>query len=218
MCIYICIYIFRKRKLSRNMSIHRVIGKLFDHNARCGIFVARLLSHVWLFVTTCEFHQAPLSSTSLVTQLVKNPPPMPETWVWSLSWEDPLEKEKAIHSNILAWRFPWTLWAMGHKKLDTTEWPSQSLLKFMSIESVMLSKNQILCCLLCLLPSIFPSIKVFSTEFALHITWPKYWSFNFCISYSNEYSGLISFRIDWFDIPVAQGTLKSLLQHHNSEA
>ena len=88
----------------------------------------------------------------------------------------------------------------------------------MSIESVMLSKNQILCCLLCLLPSIFPSINVFSTELALHITWPKYWSFSFSISHSNEYSGLISFRIDWFDLPVAQGTLKSLLQHHNSEA
>ena len=94
---------------------------------------------------------------------------------------------------------------------------SQSLLKFMSIESVMPSNHLILCCPL-LLPSIFPNIRVFSNESALHIRWPKYWSFSFSISLSNGYSGLISFRIDWFDLLAVQGTLKSLLQHHSSKA
>ena len=94
---------------------------------------------------------------------------------------------------------------------------SQSLLKLMSIESVMPSNHLILCHLLLLLPSIFPSIRVFSNGSVLHIRWPKYWSFNFSISSFNEYSGLISFRIDWFDLLAVQGTLKSLLQHHSSK-
>ena len=93
-----------------------------------------------------------------------------------------------------------------------------SLLKLMSIESVMPSNHLILCHLLLLLPLIFPSIGVFSNELALHIRWPKYWSFSFCISPSNECSGLISFRMDWLDLPSVQGTLKSLLQHHSSKA
>ena len=92
---------------------------------------------------------------------------------------------------------------------------SQSLLKFMSIESVMPSN---LCCPLLLLPSIFPSTRVFSNESVLHIRWPKYWSFSFSISPSNEYSGLISFRMDWLDLLAVQGTRKSLLQHHSSKA
>ena len=95
---------------------------------------------------------------------------------------------------------------------------SQSLLKFMSIESVMPSNHLILCPPLLLLPSIFPTIRVFSNESALHISWPKYWSFSFSISPSNEYSGLISFRMDWLDLLAVQGTLKSLLQHHSSKA
>ena len=93
----------------------------------------------------------------------------------------------------------------------------QSLLKLMSMESVMPSNHLILCRPL-LLPSIFPSIRVFSNESVLHIRWPKYWNFSFSISPSNEYSGLISFRIDWFDPLAVQGTLKSLFQHHNSKA
>ena len=93
---------------------------------------------------------------------------------------------------------------------------TQSLLKLMSIESVMPSNHLILCCPLLLLPSIFPSIRVFSNESALHIR-PKYWSFSFSISPLNEYSELISFRIDWFDLFAVQGTLKSLFQHHNSK-
>ena len=89
---------------------------------------------------------------------------------------------------------------------------SQSLLKLMSIEVVMPSNHLILCCPLLLLPLIFPTIRVFSSESALHIKWPKYWSFSFSISPFNEYSGLISFRIDWFDLLAVQGTLESLLQ------
>ena len=95
---------------------------------------------------------------------------------------------------------------------------SQSLFKLMSIESVMPSNYLILCRPLLLLPSIFPSIRIFSNESALHIRWPKYWSFSFSISPSNEYSGLISFRMDWLDLLVVLGTLKSLLQHHSSKA
>ena len=88
----------------------------------------------------------------------------------------------------------------------------------MSIESVMPSNHLILCCPLLLLPSILPSIRVFSSELVLHIRWPKYWSFSFSISPSSKYSGLISFRIDWLDLLAVQGTLKSLLQHHSSKA
>ena len=95
---------------------------------------------------------------------------------------------------------------------------SRSLPKLMSIKSVMLSNNLILCCPLLLLPSIFPSIRVFSNESALRIRWPKYWSFSFIISPSNEHLGLISFRMDWLDLLAVQGTLKSLLQHHSSKA
>ena len=94
---------------------------------------------------------------------------------------------------------------------------SRSLLKLMSIESVMPSNHFILCRPLLLLPSIFPSIKVFSSESAFHIRWPKYWSLSLRISPSNEYSGLISFRIDWFDLLTVQGTLKSLLQYYSSK-
>ena len=95
---------------------------------------------------------------------------------------------------------------------------SQSLLKLMSIESVMPSNHRFLCHPLLLPPSIFPSIRVFSNESVLHIRWPKYWSFSFNISPPNEYSGLISFRIDWLDFLAVQGTLKSLLHHHSSKA
>ena len=95
---------------------------------------------------------------------------------------------------------------------------SRNLLKLMSIESEMPSNHLILCCPLLLPPSIFPSIRVFSNESVLCIRWPKYWSFSFSISPSNEYSGLTSFRIDWLGLLAVQGTLKSLLQHHSSKA
>ena len=95
---------------------------------------------------------------------------------------------------------------------------SQSLLKFMSIESIMPSSHLILCCPLLLLLSIFPSIRVFANESALRIRWPKCWSFSFTISPSSEYSGLFSLRMDWFDLFAVEGTLKSLLQNHSSKA
>ena len=95
---------------------------------------------------------------------------------------------------------------------------SQNLPKLMSIESVMRSNHLILCCPLLLPPSIFPSIRVFSNESVLRIRWPKYWSFSFIISPSNEHPGLISFRMDWLDLLAVQGTLKSLLQHYSSKA
>ena len=95
---------------------------------------------------------------------------------------------------------------------------SRSLLKLMSIKSVMPSNHLILCHPLFLLPSIFPSIRIFSSESVLCIRWPKYWHFSFSISPSNEYSGLISFRMDWLDLLAIQGTLKNLLQHHSSKA
>ena len=106
---------------------------------------------------------------------------------------------------------PWT--AAHQTSLSITN--SQSLLRLMSIEWVMRSNHLILCCPLLLLPSVFPSIRLFSNESALHIRWPKYWNFIFSISPSNEHSGLISFRIDWFDLLAVKGTRKSLLQHCN---
>ena len=108
---------------------------------------------------------------------------------------------------------PWN--AACHASLSITN--SRSLLKLMSIESVMPSNHLILCRPLFLPPSIFPSIRVFSSESVLCIRWPQYWSFNFSISPSNEYSGLISFMMDWLDLLTVQGTLKSLLQHHSSK-
>ena len=109
---------------------------------------------------------------------------------------------------------PWT--AACQASLSITN--SQSLLKLMSIESVIPSNHLILCQSLLLLPSIFPSIKVFSSESILHIRLPKYWSFSFSVSPCSEYSGLISFGMDWLDLLAVQGTLKSLLQHHSSKA
>ena len=109
---------------------------------------------------------------------------------------------------------PWT--AAGQATRSFTV--SQSLLKPISIESGMPFNHLILCRPLLLLPPVFPSIRVFSNELVLHIRWPKYWSFSFCISPSSEYSGLISFRIDWFDLLAVQGNFKSLLQHHSSKA
>ena len=109
---------------------------------------------------------------------------------------------------------PWT--AAHQASMSITN--SWSLLKLMSIESVMPSNHLIVCHVLLLPPSIFPSIRVFSKESVFHIRWPKHWSFSFSISPSNEYTGLISFRMDWLDLLAVQGTLKSLLQHHSSKA
>ena len=121
---------------------------------------------------------------------------------------------RSVTQSCLTLSTPWT--AARPASLPITN--SQSLLKLMSIESVMPSNHLTLYCPLLLLPSIFPSIRLFSNESALRIRWPKYWSFSFNISPSNEHWGLISFRIDLLDFLAVQGTLKSLLQHHSSKA
>ena len=128
-------------------------------------------------------------------------------------WQVEVMKQRLVHSLSLVWLFliPWTT-ARQASLSATISW---SLLKFMSIESVMLSNHLFLCCLLLLLPSIFPSIRVFSKESTLHIRWPSYWSCSCSMSPSNEYSGLVSFRTDWFHLWGVQGTLNSLLQHQN---
>ena len=117
-------------------------------------------------------------------------------------------------SHIRLFATPWTEACQSSLSI-TNSW---SLLKLMSIESVMPSNHLIFCCPLLLPPSIFPSIRIFSNESLLCIRWPKYWSFSFSNNPSNEYSGLISFRMDWLDLFAVQGTLKSLLQHHSSKA
>ena len=118
-------------------------------------------------------------------------------------------------SHVRLFATPWTATCQASLSITNT----QSLLKLMPIELVMPSNHLIHCCPFLLLPSIFPSIRAFSNESVLHIRWPKYWSFSFSFSFSpsNEYSGLISFRIDWLDLLAVQGTLKSLLQHHSSK-
>ena len=140
--------------------------------------------------------------------------------------------DKLFPSKLICWnpnlRHLSSVQSLSHVQLFATPWPaahqaslsitnSQTLLKFTSIELVMPSNHLILCHPLLLLPSIFPSIRVFSSESVLCIMWLKYWSFSFSISPSSEYAGLISFRIDWFDLAI-QATLKSLLQHHSSKA
>ena len=117
-------------------------------------------------------------------------------------------------SRVQLFATPWTAACQASLSIIN----SWSFLKLVSIESVMPSNHLILCHPLLLLPLIFPSIRVFSKESVLHIRWLKYWSFSFSISPSNEYSGLISFRMDWLDLLAVQGTLKSLLQHHSSKA
>ena len=119
-----------------------------------------------------------------------------------------------VQSQSCVFTTPWTAAHQDSPSLSV----SQSLLKFMSIALVMLSQHLILCHPPLLLLVVFPSIRVFSNESGLHIRWSKYWSFSFSISPSNEYSGLISFRMDWLDLLEVQGTLRSLLQHHNSKA
>ena len=115
---------------------------------------------------------------------------------------------------VLLFVTPWTTACQASLSITN----SRSSLKLMSIESVIPSKHLILCRPLLLLPSVFPSIRVFSNESVLHVTWPKYCSVSFSISPSNKYSGLISFRMDWLDLLPVQGTLKSLLQHRSSKA
>ena len=131
-------------------------------------------------------------------------------------WVSTLQGLSSVQSLSRVWLSVFPQTAARQASLSFTN--SWSLFKLMSIQLVMPSNHLILCCPLLLLPSIFPSIRVFSNESVLHITWPKYWSFSFSISPSNEYSGLISFRMDWLDLLAVQGTLKSLLPHYSSKA
>ena len=169
-----------------------------------------------------------------VGSVIKNMSGIQEMRIQSLGWEDPLVKEVATHSNILAWEIPWTeepvvvavvVESVSHVWLFVTPWTHARL----PCTSLSLAQTHVhwvgnaiqtahrLSPLL-LLFSIFPSIRLFSSELALCIRGSKYWSFSFSISPSNEYSGLISFGIDWFDLLSVKGTLKSLLQHHSWKA
>ena len=141
---------------------------------------------------------------------------LPRTKCLLISWLQSLSRVSSVQlfSRVRLFVTPRT--AARQASLSFTI--SWSLIKHMFIESVMPSNPLILCCPLLLPPSIFPSIRVFSNKSALCIRWPKYWSFSFSISPSNEYSGLIFFRIDWLDLLAIQGTLKSLLQHHSLKA
>ena len=135
-------------------------------------------------------------------------------WHWLSSWAVQFSHSAdSLNSCVQLFTTPWT--AARQASLSITM--SQSLFKLMSIKSVIPSHHLILCHPLLRLPSIFPSIRVFSNESVFHSRWPKYWSFSFNISPSNEYSGLLSFRIDWFDLLAVQRTLKSLFQHHSSK-
>ena len=166
-----------------------------------------------------------------VTQLGKNLLAVRETWVKSLNWEDPLEKgkTKSIYSWLCISRLKYNtvavqllsrvrLFAAPRTAIRQASLSFPISLRLLKLLSVILSNHLILCCPLLLLPSIFPSIRVFSNESALCIRWPKYWRFSFSISPSSEYSGFISFRIDWFDLHAVQGTLESYVQHHNLKA
>ena len=164
----------------------------------------------------------------LKIQLPKDPESLP--WAYSqtklLIWKN--TQDPCLHSSIFITaetsvqslsrvRLFATPWTAAHRaSLSITK--SRSLRKLISIDLVMPYNHLILCHPLLLLPSVFPSIRVFSKESVLHIRWPKCWSFSFSISLSNEYSGLISFRMDWLDLLAVQGTLKSLLHHHSSKA
>ena len=133
------------------------------------------------------------------------------SWVRKICWRRDRLSSVQLLSHVQLFVTPWT----GAASLSITN--SRTLLKLMSIELVMPSNHFILCCPLLLLPSIFPSIRVFSNEPVLRIRSPKYWSFSFSISPSNEYSGLSPFRMDWLDLLAVQGTPKSLLHHHSSK-
>ena len=166
------------------------------------------------------------------------------SWIWNphslkfslsfMEWrrdyviKDAMKRKCIKYISIYIWRAFSLVQSLSRVQLFVTPWTaalqsslsitnSQSLLKLMSMDSVMPSNHLILCCLL-LLPSLFPIIRVFSHESVLCIRWPKYWSFSFSINPSNVYSGLISFRMDWLDLLAVQGTLKSLLQHQGSKA
>ena len=159
-----------------------------------------------IFSASCPVREI---SSHLVPQSCTN-----QAWILSLELRSYFNKLSSVTQSCLTLCDPMDCSIQASLSITN----SQSLLKFMSIELVMPSNHLILCHPLLLLPSIFPKIRVFSNESALRMRWPKYWSFSFTISPSNEHPGLISFRMDWLDLLAVQGTLKSLLQHHSSKA
>ena len=175
--------------------ILRLIKQLFDINQKlfqCHQFSAGWRHEQQLQVKSSEHHfgKVETKANTFHTQLL-----LFSCWVWLFAT-------------------PWTAARQASLSFTIT----RSFLRLISVESVMPSNHLILCHLLFLLPSLFPSIRVFSNESALRLRWPKHWSFSFSISPSNEYSGMIFFRMDWLDLLAVQGTLKSLLQHHSSKA
>ena len=182
-------------------------------NMKCAITVLSTVQRPWArCVNLYSNFQGLLSS--LTNQKYQG-----KQWYPKDSYSPKILKYRLISSvqslsRVRLFAIPWTAARQASPSITN----SRSLLKLMSTESVMLSNHLILCCPLLLLLSIIPSIRVFSDESVLPIRWPKYWSFSFNISLSNEYSGLISFMIDWLDLLAVLGTLKSLLQYHSSKA
>ena len=176
----------------------------------------RALAHHLLGGGCLLFHSLSLTGIQAVlTQILPfSSSPDISSQVWRLMTESSFAFAFQSLSHVRLFATPWTTTCQPSLSF-TISW---GLLKLTSIESMMPSNHIILCCPLLLLPSVFPSIRVFSNESTLPIRWPKYWSFSFSISPSSEYSGLISFRIDWFDLLAVQETLKSFLQHHSSKA
>ena len=175
-----------------------------------GIFQGRILE--WVVTSFCKRSSRSRNGTHIACVFCTGK----QSLYHCATWEAHALAFISVQSLCPAWLFvtPWT--AARQASLSITN--SRTLLKLMSIESVMPSNHLILCHPLLLLLSIFPSIRVFSNKSVLRIRWPKYWSFSFSVSPSNEYSGLIYFRMDWLDLLAVQGTLKSLLQHYRSKA
>ena len=176
-----------------------------------GVFQARILDYI---VISFSRDSTPPRDRTRVSCVSRQSLPLSHqgSLYKELAWNN---KFSSVPSLNRVWLFaiPWT--AACQASLSITNF--RSLRKLMSIKSLMPSSHLILCCHPLLLPSVFPSIRVFSSESVLHIKWPNYWSFSFSISPVSEYSGLISFRMDWLDLLAVQGTLKSLLQHHSSK-
>ena len=176
--------------------------------------ISLLHSPIWV----CKAHERQLQNHKIWSLRLC------ETLICSLKYQS-----KCTHKILVSWLFQFSsVQSLSHVQLSENPWTaahqaslsitnSRSSLKLMSIESVMPSNHLTLCRPLLLPPSIFPSIRVFTNESALRIRWPKYWSFSFNISPSNEHPGLISFRMDWLDLLAVQGTLKSLFQHYSSK-